>query len=115
MNSPIIGKVARVLSDRELVINKGTADGVTEGMIFEIIEIVHVRDPNTNSVLGTVERPIVSFLNVVEVQEHLSVLYSYNKSMVLGDRGSFSKSLLSSSRVLINIGDPVVQAIEETE
>lgn len=114
MSLPIIGKVARILSDRELVINKGAADGVTIDMLFRIIEIVQVRDPDTDSVLGTVKRPIAA-LNVSEVQEHLSVLYSYNKSMVLGDKGSFSKSLLSSSRALVNIGDPVVQVIEKTE
>ena len=114
MSLPIIGKIARVLSDKELVINKGAADGVTIDMTFCIIEIVQVKDPDTHSVLGTVERPIVS-LNVFEVQEHLSVLYSYNKSMVLGDKGLFSRSLLSSSRALINIGDPVVQVLEEAE
>jgi hypothetical protein len=109
---PIRGKVARVLSDRELVVNIGTADGVTYGMQFDIIETVQVKDPDTSTLLGTVERSIVS-LTVFGVQEHLSVLYSHDKSMVSGDKGSFSRSLLSSSRALVNIGDPVVQVLEE--
>lgn len=111
---PIRSKVARILSDRELAINKGAADGVTFDMRFCKIEIVEVKDPDTHAVLGTVERPIV-FLEVIEVQEHLSVVWSPDKNLILGDKGPFARSLFSSSRALINIGDPIVQVIEETE
>lgn len=111
MSELIRGKVARVLSDRELVINKGAADGVTFDMTFSIIQVVQVKDPETFSVLGTVERPIV-FLEVIEVQEHLAVVFSTDKILISGDKGPFARSLLSSSRALVNIGDPVVQALE---
>ena len=111
---PIRGKVAQVLSDRALVINIGEADGVTYDMEFHISEIIPVKDPDTSIELGKVEWPIVS-LRVYDVQEHITVLYARNKTFLSGDRGSFSKSLLSSSKALINIGDPVVQVIEETE
>ncbi|MDE0086755.1 MAG: hypothetical protein OXU23_13640 [Candidatus Poribacteria bacterium] len=111
---PIRGKVARILSDKALVINIGEADGVTDDMEFYISEIIPVKDPDTSIELGKIEWPIVS-LWVYDVQEHITVLYSQNKILSSGEKGSFSRSLLSSSRALVNIGDPVVQVIEETE
>ena len=111
---PIRGKVARILSDRALVINRGEAAGVTYDMEFYISEIIPVKDPDTSIELGKVEWPIVS-LWVYDVQEHIAVLHSKDKTFLSGDKGSFSKSLLSSSKALINIGDPVVQVIQKTE
>ncbi len=111
---PIRGKVARILSDRALVINVGKADGVDGGMEFYISEIIPVKDPDTSIELGKIEWPIVS-LSVYDVQEHIAVLYSEDKILSPGDKGPFSRSLLSSSRALVNIGDPVVQVIKETE
>ncbi len=108
---PIRGKVAQILSDKALVINIGEADGVTYGMEFYISEIIPVKDPDTSVELGKVEWPIVS-LRTYDVQERITVLYSKDKFLSLGDRGPFSRSLLSSSRALVNIGDPVVQVLE---
>ena len=111
---PIRGKVAQILSDRALVINIGEADGVTYDMEFYISEIIPVRDPDTSIELGKVEWPIVS-LSVYDIQERIAVLYSEGKILSSGDKGPFSRSLLSSSRALVNIGDPVIQVIEKTE
>ncbi len=111
---PIRGKVARILSDRALVINIGEVDGVTYGMDFYISEIIPVKDPDTSKVLGQVEWPIVS-LWVYDVQEHITVLHSKDKTLSSGDKGPFSRSLLSSSRALVNIGDPVVQVLDGDE
>jgi hypothetical protein len=33
---PIAGFVARIVIDDDLIINKGSADGVAEGMIFDV-------------------------------------------------------------------------------
>lgn len=109
---PIRGKVAQILSDRELVINKGSLDGVTTGMEFNIIRTVPVEDPDTSQLLGKVEQRIIS-LEVFVIQEHLSVLFSKYKSITVGDKGPFTRSLLSSSKALVNIGDLVVQYIKE--
>lgn len=111
---PIRGKVARILSDKALVINVGKADGVTDDMEFNITETIEIKDPDTSKVLGVVESPIV-FLQVWEVQENLTVLYSTRKTLITDDKRLFSKSLLSSNRAFVNIGDPVFQVIEETE
>ena len=108
---PIRAKVAQVLSNNELVINVGKADGVTYDMEFNITEIIEITDPDTSKVLGVVEWPIV-FLHVWEVQENLTVLYSTNKTLITDDKRLFSKSLLSSNRAFVKIGDSVVQVLE---
>ncbi len=55
----IQGKVAAVLSRRELVLNVGSDDGVTTGMRFVILNRngIDVKDPDSGAVLGTVEIP----------------------------------------------------------
>lgn len=55
----IRGKVAGVLSARELILNIGTENGVEIGMKFVILNSkgIDVRDPDTGKVLGTVEVP----------------------------------------------------------
>lgn len=111
---PIRAKVAQVLSDNELVINAGKADGVSSDMEFNITEIIEITDPDTSKVLGVVEWPIV-YLNVWKVQENLTVLYSTEKTLIIDDGRLFSKSLLSSNRAFVKIGDPVVQVLKVNE
>jgi len=54
----ITGKVAEIISDREVVLNRGSEDGVREGMYFKILDpnAVEVRDPDTGEVLGGLKR-----------------------------------------------------------
>ena len=61
MITPIRGKVARVLNEREIAINIGTAHGVTVGMYFDVIDphYENIKDPDTNEVLGSLGRPKV--------------------------------------------------------
>lgn len=74
----IEGKVAELLSERDLVINRGAAEGVEIGMRFKILHPRgnEVRDPDTNEVIGNVEWPKVE-VKVVSVQEHLSVARTF--------------------------------------
>jgi hypothetical protein len=52
----IIGKVVRILSDEEVVLNVGREDGVKENMEFVIfLESDHVYDPETGEDLGAIE------------------------------------------------------------
>ena len=55
---PIRGKVARVLNEREIAINRGLNDGVEVGMKFNILEpgSQEIRDPDTGEALGYVDR-----------------------------------------------------------
>jgi len=77
------GKVARVLNDRELVINLGTAQGVSEGMLFDIqgSDEIDIRDPDTDELLGSTGRAKVR-VRVTTVQEKLSVARTYRKYSV---------------------------------
>lgn len=66
MTDVIAGKVARVNSDRELIINRGSDHGVDEGMLFRIKGApVDITDPETGDSIGRVSRVKV----VVRVEE----------------------------------------------
>lgn len=77
----IRGKVAAILTKRELILNIGTADGVELGMKFVILNSqgIDVRDPDTLQVLGNVEVP-KTVVKVVRVDdEHLCVARTFRK------------------------------------
>ena len=74
------GKVAGVLSERELTINIGFASGVVVGMNFKVLsaEQYEVYDPVSNELLGVVDREKVR-VRVVDVQEKFSICKTYRK------------------------------------
>jgi len=55
----IRGKVARVLNKRMLALNVGSADGVREDMLFDVLSTAacDVVDPDTGAIIGYVTRP----------------------------------------------------------
>ena len=147
MITPIRGKVARVLNAREIAINRGTANGVTVGMYFNVMDPKEedIKDPDTGEVLGSIGRPKVT-VQVTHVEEKLSVAATYRSEQVkLGGSwhlealalGPFARALMPSGWVTkyetlrktenprakfgdleeedsyVNIGDLVVQVIEE--
>ena len=68
------GKVAKVLGNSEIVLNRGRADGVRTGMVFEVFapDGEEVWDPDTGETLGTVE-DVKAQAEVTEVKERLAV------------------------------------------
>ncbi len=73
----IEGKVAAILNERELVINKGKIMGVKKEMIFGVLETREgIQDPDTGEVLGSVESVKIR-VKVVDVQPKLSVCRTY--------------------------------------
>lgn len=140
MTKPIRGKVARVLNTREIAINVGVEDGVTVGMYFEVMDLQYedIKDPDTDEVLGSIERPKVR-VKVIHVQEKLSLATTYRKERVntggnFLSLGPFARSLMPPNWVTryetlrkieenrdvldeedsyVKIGDPVVQVIED--
>lgn len=143
MNEPIRGKVARVLNTREIAINIGTADGLTVGMYFDVMDTCEdIRDPDTEEVLGSIEIPKVR-VRVTYVKERLSVATTYQSrkeyvggSPTFRSLGPFSESLMPPKLVTkyetlkqtdatkaeldekysyVKSGDTVVQVIEKTE
>ena len=128
MTEPIRGKVARVLSTREIALNIGTAEGVTVGMHFDVMGVREdITDPDTGEKLGSLERPKVR-VRVIYTQEKFSVASTYQMNL-----GPVARSLMPPNWVTkyetlkktagtidnldaengpIKVGEPVVQVIE---
>jgi len=89
-NSLLRGKVARILDSRNLVINIGSQQGVKIGMYFDVMDPKgdDIRDPDTNEILGSVERPKVR-VRITDVQDKLSVASTYKKTTInIGGKGT---------------------------
>lgn len=133
---PIRGKVARVLSSREVAINKGQHDGVEVGMIFKILSTKgsDITDPDTGDPLGTVDLAKTS-VKVTIVHERVAVASTYRTREVnVGGTGFAVSGLfvppkwetrvetlkiedadveeLDEAEAYVHTGDPVVQVIE---
>jgi hypothetical protein len=68
------GKVAKVLANHDVVINRGSVQGVRRGMLFEVFspEGEEVWDPDTGETLGTVE-DVKARAEVIEVKDRFAV------------------------------------------
>lgn len=77
-SEPIRGKVASVLNDREVALNKGAIDGVNVGMVVKILfrTGADIRDPDSDELLGSVELEKTR-VKVVSVQERISVASTF--------------------------------------
>ena len=73
------GKVAKILGNNEVVINRGRTQGVRPGMLFEVFapEGEEVWDPDTGETLGTVE-DVKAHAEVTEVKDRLAVARLHN-------------------------------------
>jgi hypothetical protein len=82
MTVRIEGKVARVSSDRELIINRGSEHGVEVGMVFRVKGTdVQVKDPDTGEILGEVSR-IKVLVRVDEVAEKFCIARTFRTQRV---------------------------------
>jgi hypothetical protein len=142
MATPITGKVARILNDRDIALNIGSDQGVSLGMFFDVLDTAgeEIRDPETNELLGSVDRVKVR-VKVTRVQEKLSVASTFEKIKVnIGGEGAgistFSSLLMppkyavkyktlrldettrgeiSESQSYVKIGDPVEQVLSSVD
>ena len=72
MTRLISGKVARILSEKLVVINVGADAGVTLGMPFVVLALgEEVTDPESGDVLGRWEAP-KGYVRAVHVQERMT-------------------------------------------
>ncbi|EPH95391.1 hypothetical protein D922_01232 [Enterococcus faecalis 06-MB-DW-09] len=88
-----IGKVIRILSNEELLINIGSGKGVQEGSLFEVYEKGEtITDPDTNSDLGTLDY-IKAEVEAVTVYPNFSIVKSlehYTETVSTGIMTAFS-------------------------
>ncbi len=73
----VAGKVAKILNDRELVLNKGSEDGVEIGDKFKLIEVTEeIFDPDTENSLGIIRREIIR-VKIVHLEPLMAVAQTY--------------------------------------
>ena len=135
----IRGKVAQIINSREVALNVGSDHGVELNTLFDILtqKGFDIKDPDTNEILGSVERPKAR-VKVVMVRPRLCVASTYRTRRVnvggvglgLGRSGLFeppkwetrTETLktnenvwdeLSEEESYISTGDPVVQVFED--
>lgn len=74
----ITGKVAQLIDDRTLVINRGSSDGVKVGMKFMVYDQTgkSVVDPDTNNELGKIKLPKIK-VQISHADEKYSVAETY--------------------------------------
>ena len=71
------GRVARILNERELVINLGTEQGIQDGMKFSVLEETgNILAPETRESLGSLTREKIR-VKIVDVRPKLSVGRTY--------------------------------------
>jgi len=93
----IEGKVAKILNERELVLNVGLRTGVEIGMKFNILyesglEILDPDDPEIN--LGSLEWPKTQ-VKIVDVQQSFSVGRTFRTVKIPAKGSSIGKSIIS--------------------
>lgn len=132
----IQGKVATIINERDLVINKGSDAGVTEGMKFKVIEPdLDIRDPDTGEPLGSISREKIR-VKIVEVKPKFSIGKTYETYVDYVESVAKLPSLLPPSRQpvtrvrtlrtssdtsyppderygFVKIGDPVVEVADD--
>ena len=129
----IRGKVARVISTREVALNVGMNNGVEVGMYFDILDAKseNIRDPDTGEWLGSIRRSKVR-VRVTRVQEKLALATTSTERRGFG----FSASLmplawrekyltlrreekdwehLDEQDSYVKVGDPVIQVLQAEE
>ena len=95
----IEGKVAIILTARELIINIGNNQGVREGMKFKIMakEVLEIPDPDGGDILGSLDREKVRVM-VTEVQDKFSICKTYMKRITPGYKFPDLSLLFTPSR-----------------
>ena len=136
---PIRGKVARVLTTREVALNKGSTDGVRSGMVFKILtpKGSEIEDPDTGEVIGSVELEKAR-VRVTSVQDRVSVASTFRTHRVnVGGSGIALSGLFAppkwETRIetlradenatedmpeeesFVRTGDPVVQVLDNND
>lgn len=100
MTDLIVGAVAQVVSDRELIFNRGSEHGVEVGSIFKVLEAspVAIKDPETGEDLGAVQRVKV-YVRAHEVADRFTIARTFRKRRVkAGGAGTSLTELFAPAR-----------------
>jgi hypothetical protein len=111
-NHLLEGKVAQIVSEREIAINIGRAHGVKRGMRFAILAATpqEVRDPDTDELLDTLDRVKVT-VEATEVREKIKICSTYKTKRIPGGAFySFAYQMTEPPRVV-----PETLRVEDSE
>ncbi len=115
----IEGKVAAIVNERDLAINQGSDNGVTEGMIFKVMERpLKIIDPDNRTALGELSREKVR-VKISDVQPMFSVgktyeTYQTTVASPFPSMDIFARRTVTKVRTLHTSGRPFTQVDEET-
>lgn len=130
MPDRIEGKVAELIDDQTLVINRGTEHGVRIGMRFAVLNPrgAEIKDPDTKEVIGSVEIEKV-VVKIVRLERMLAVARTFRtfksggftlpilglstgtRRETLRTDESTYKEELQPQDSYVNVGDPAVQVV----
>ena len=102
----IQGKVATILNERDLIINRGSSAGVKEGMIFAILEpTIEITDPESGDSLGSITREKIR-VKIVEVKGKFAVGKTYQTFSDFGLISPTKVRTLRTNVIAINLLSP---------
>jgi hypothetical protein len=108
MEDPIEGKVAALLNENVVVINRGRRAGVAEGMLFSVFAPGdELKDLATGKSLGIIEY-VKAKVEIIHVQEKMSSAMEI-PSFKTGEIHSFPEDHLNIPSMYLEIGDNVRQ------
>lgn len=126
MNQPIVGKVAAIIDERTVVINRGKEHGVSDGMTFQIrLLIPEIKDPDdpTRKLSG------LSYVKAALEIRGTHTGFAFGRLMPRVGRSAFRGALVSREPLpsidglpllseydwQIRVGDTATQVIEAPE
>lgn len=79
------GKVAQIVSEREIAINIGSLQGVEKGMKFAVLapSPQEVKDPETGELLDVIDREKIR-VEATEVRERITICATYRTRYIPG-------------------------------
>lgn len=114
-------KIARVLSNAEIALSAGADLGIEDGDTVRVMQTIQIHDPDTNEVLGSVEKTRL-ILDVVDVQERFSVAKVRSVSPLLSSVMFSKQSKFITGRdikddeyIPLNAGDSVIVSIQNRD
>lgn len=105
MSNKKTGKIIRILSDEELLINIGKKQGAFVGEKYKIYEKgEQIKDPDTGEYLGTLDyvKATVEIVNVYENFSMVESLTRYTEKVSTGIMSAFTDKSKEISRVEVN-------------
>lgn len=83
MPKKVNGVVAQIVSDREVILNRGSLDGMVVGDFYKVLDpkTIDIKDPESGKSIGSILR-IKIVLKAVDVGDHLTIARTFRSKEV---------------------------------